>query len=84
MTARWQRVGCLLVVPYAGVTSLIVVPSGETTGYVCVITSSLTSVLGKPYFKRSTNPYVDLFTCLQADHSQIFIAALQKFAYRDV
>ena len=36
MTAHWQWVGCLLVVPYASFTSLITVSSGKTTGYVCV------------------------------------------------
>ena len=41
MTARWQRVGCLLVILYASVTSLMAVPSGETTGYVRVIIAIL-------------------------------------------
>ena len=41
MTTRWQRVDFLLVVPYASVISLIVMPSGETTGYVHVVTTIL-------------------------------------------
>ena len=31
MSARWQRVGCLLVVLYVSLTSLIAVSSGKTT-----------------------------------------------------
>ena len=55
MTARWQRVGCLLVVPHASVTSLIVVPSGKTTGYIRVTTAILdTEAAHWPYWMRTT------------------------------
>ena len=42
-----------------------------------MVNSRLSSLVGKPYFKQSTIPYVYLFTCLSADHNQIFIAAFQ-------
>ena len=41
MTARWQRVGCLLMAQHASFTSLIAVSSGKTTGYVRVITADM-------------------------------------------
>ena len=56
MTVRWQRVGCLLVVPYASVTSVVTVPSGETTGYVRVTTVVLSRYGSSnwPYWMRTT------------------------------
>ena len=53
MTACWQRVGCLLVVLYASLTSLFAVSSGKTTGYVGVITAD-TEAADWPYWMRMT------------------------------
>ena len=53
MMVHWQQVGCLLVVPYTSFTSLIAVSSGETTGYVHVITVD-TEAAGWPYWMRMT------------------------------
>ena len=55
MAARWQRVGCLLVVLCTSVTSFITVPSDKTTGYVRVITAILdTEATDWPYWMRTS------------------------------